>query len=157
MPDLTDILARLFANTPAMVFSTLGMAGLIGAAGLAFRALRLINGVSVGGTIVRWQKRTSDGTVSYAPIVRFRTGPADEYEVQSSTVFEDEPGEVDLPVTIRYDPHNPERADIEGRHHPWRPVMAFTVLALGALAVGWQAGGYAETDGADVDDELSAP
>ena len=114
MPDLTDILARLFATTPAMVFSTLGMAGLIGAAGLAFRAVRLINGVSVGGTIVSWQKRTSDGTVSYAPVFRFRTGPADEFEVQSSTVFEDQPGGINLPVTVRYDPHHPIRADSRG-------------------------------------------
>ncbi|MEM8919408.1 MAG: DUF3592 domain-containing protein [Pseudomonadota bacterium] len=157
MPDFVDILARLFANTPAMVFSALGLVLLMGAAALAFRAMRLINGVSVGGTIVSWHKRTSDQTVSYAPVVRFRTGPADEFEVQSSTVFEDRPGGLNVPVIVRYDPRNPKRADIEGRHHPWRPVIAFTILALGSFAMSWQAGGYAETDAADVAGDLIAP
>ena len=149
MPDLAEILARLFAHTPAAVFSSLGLLLLLGAGGLAFRALRLAGGASAGGTIIRWHKRTTDEHVSYAPIVRFRAGPAGEFEVQSSTIFEDQPGAINVPVTMRYDPRNPKRADIEGRHHPWRPVIALLVLAAGALTVGWQAGGYAETDGAN--------
>lgn len=157
MPDLADILARLFAHTPATVFSTLGLLLVAGAGGLAFRAIRLASGEVVGGTIVRWHKRTSDDDVSYAPIVRFQAGAQGEFEVQSSTVFEKEKGDVNVPVMMRYDPANPKRADIEGRHHPWRPVIALLVLAAGALTVAWQAGGYADTDAAYDGSEFAIP
>ena len=140
--DVTTAADRLFSNAPAIVFSALGMLLILGAAGLAYRAIRLATGETMIGTIVGWHKRTSDDTISYAPIVRFHAGVAGEFEVQSSTVFEDEAGDVGVPVTVRYDPLNPERADIEERHHPWRPVMALLVLAAGAFAVGWKAGGY---------------
>lgn len=147
MPELADIFTRLFAHTPAIVFSTLGLLLAAGAGGLAFRAIRLIGGETVGGTIIRWQKRTSGNSLAYAPVVRFRAGVHGEFEVQSSTVFQKQEGDINVPVMMRYDPRNPKRADIEGEHHPWRPVIALLVLAAGALTMGWQAGGFEETDG----------
>ena len=101
MIDATEILARLFVHTPATVFSTLGLLLMAAAAGMAFRAIRLATGETIGGTIIAWHKRTSDDQVSYAPIMRFRAGPAGEFEVQSSTVFRSKPGDINIPVTVR--------------------------------------------------------
>ncbi|MFN2098603.1 DUF3592 domain-containing protein [Altererythrobacter sp. MF3-039] len=157
MPELADVFARLFAHTPATVFSLLGLALVAGAGGLTYRAIRLMGGESAGGTIIRWHKRTTDDTVSYAPVVRFQAGAQGEFEVQSSTVFEDKEGDINVPVMMRYDPRNPERADIEGRHHPWRPMIALLVLAAGAFTVAWQAGGYEETAGAHDASEFAIP
>lgn len=157
MPEIVDIFARLFAHTPATVFSTLGLLLAAGAGGLAYRALRLMGGEIVGGTIVSWNKRRSGDSLAYAPVVRFQAGVHGEFEVQSSTVFQKEEGDINVPVMMRYDPRNPRRADIEGEHHPWRPVVALLVLAIGALTMGWQAGGLEETDGSDVSTDLIVP
>jgi len=157
MTDLIDIFARLYAHTPAAVFSTLGLALLALAGSLAHRALRLMNGMTTGGTIVEWKKRSHKRRVHYAPIVRYHAGAAGEFEVQSQTVFQSQPGPPGEPVTVRYDPANPKRADIEGRHHPWRPVFALMVLAAGALAVGWQAGAMEETRSGGVVSEIALP
>ena len=158
MPSPAEIFARLFAHAPATVFSALGLLLLTGAGGLAYRAIRLMAGTTTGGTIVRWHERTVDDETSFSPVVRFHAGSQGEFEVQSQTVFEKQPGPVNEPVTIRFDPGNPKRADIEGRHHPWRPVIALMVLGSGALTVGWQAGGYAQTDSGDeVASEVAIP
>ena len=157
MTELSEIIARLFAHTPATVFTSLGLALLALASALAYRAFRLMTGMTTGGMIVEWRKRKSKNSVHYAPVVRFHAGSAGEFEVQSQTVFEDQPGLTNEPVTVRYDPANPMRADIEGRHHPWRPVVALTVMAAGAMTVGWQAGGMPESDGSDVAGEMALP
>lgn len=158
MINAAEIIARLFVHTPAMVFSTLGLLLMAAAAGMTFRAIRLTIGETTGGTIIAWHKRTSDDQLSYAPIVRFQAGSAGEFEVQSSTVFQRKPGDINVPVTVRYDPKNPKRAEIEHQHHPWRPVFAFMVLAAGALTVAWQAGGYPESsDASDVASDIALP
>ena len=68
-----------------------------------------------------------------------------------------EPGDTDVPVVIRYDPANPKRADIEGLHHPWRPVLALLVLAVGVLTIAWQAGAMPETRSGEVASEFVLP
>lgn len=157
MPDLPEIFARLYSHTPAGVFSTLGLLLLALALSLAFRALRLAGGETTGGAIIEWKKRKSKRHVHFIPIVRFHAGAAGEFEVQSQTVFRDQPGLANEPVSVRFDPRNPKRADIEGMYHPWRPVIALIVLGVGTLAVGWQAGDMPEGDGSDIASTLIVP
>lgn len=156
MPDLAAIAARLFAHTPATVFSILGLLLLAGALALAWRALRLGAGSVTIGTIVDYREKRSEGETRYVPVFRYKADDGSDHEVQSSTIFEAAPGTKGEPVQVRYDPARPRRAELEGRSHPWRPAIALLVLAAGTLTVAWQAGAQAETDG-DPDGLIALP
>ena len=138
------MIGRLFANVLSGYFTVCGAGALIVALVLSRRAIRLLGGERAAAVVVRYQLRRRARLTSsdhYMPVFRFRPGAGVELEVQSlvGTRFPEKlpPGS---PVTVLYDPENPQRAEIANTWRIWAGAGAFLVLATGALLAALKAG-----------------
>ena len=109
------------------------------------------NAASANGTVVRLaavappaktndaSRRSSErGTVFYAPVVRFTTGAGQATEFQSASGSIPPRYAVGATVPVRYDPHDPARAEIATFANQWLlPVLlggaGLMLAAAGAL------------------------
>src|SRR5262245_9678764 len=115
----------------------LGVGLLIGGA-FAYRSTRafISSAVPAEGTIVAYaESRSSEGDLSYHPVVAFtpKDGPKVEFQSTSGGSHRGPLGER---VEILYDPHNPHRAEIRSFIALWFAPLLLLALGLGFVIIG---------------------
>jgi hypothetical protein len=138
------MLERFAANFLSGYLSICAVVALVAAILLSRRAWRLGAGHRAIGMITGYRQRTRARRTSahhFMPVFRFEAGGRSR-EVQSrvGTRRPDRlpPGSA---VAVRYDPANPELAEIDTPGRAWLGPAAFVVLAAGTLVAAWKAGG----------------
>jgi hypothetical protein len=120
-------------------FVVLGVGLLIGS-GFAYRSTQvfLSRAVPAEGTIVAYaESRSSEGALSYYPIVAFTPKDGPKVEFRSRTGGSRR-GPIGERVAVLYDPRNPHEATIDSFFSLW-----FTVLLLLALGLSFAGAGAA--------------
>ena len=97
------------------------LAGIVGFVYMAVRDYRLTYaGETAVGLVIALDEASSPqgGCCVYAPVVQFTVGEQ-TYTVESKTSSYPPKYEIGEEVDIRYDPHNPQRADVTGNVYWW--------------------------------------
>jgi len=137
--------ARLFANFLSGYLTFCAAAALAAALLLGWRAARLCRGERAQGVVIAYSRRMRERLTSsdhFMPVFRYSTTAGVEYEVQSrvGTIRPERvpPGTL---VRVRYDPANPEIAEIASGGRIWLGMLGFLAMGGGALLAAWKAGG----------------
>ncbi len=93
------------------------------------------NGVTTTGVVVSLEPHSDEDGETYSPVVSF-TAQGKSYTFESSTSSDPPAYRVGEEVSLRYDPANPQRADIDSFvTSPWLYGIVLAVLGIATLVL----------------------
>lgn len=142
-PVLLAALGRIFGGFPQALIGAIGAACLGIALFIAFRSFRIARGEVAPGRVVDVKvSRDSESADSYAPIFEFvPAGSSDPVRVQSHHLYSHRRPEIGTQVMVRYDPANPQRAEVAGIGRQLAGFAVCLMLGAGTLYTAWLIGG----------------
>jgi Protein of unknown function (DUF3592) len=115
-------------------FAVIGIILIIGAAWLFVRRIVIyINGLATEGWIESYEKRESDDTVYYLPIVSFVDYEGKQRRFTSVAGGSSQNQEIGTKVLVRYQRTNPDAAYISSFLHMWAAPLALLTLGVCGL------------------------
>jgi Protein of unknown function (DUF3592) len=115
-------------------FAVIGTILIIGAAWLFVRRIvAYFNGLETEGWIESYEKRESDDTIYYLPIVSFVDSEGKQRRFTSVAGGSSQNKEIGTKVLVRYQRTNPEVAYISSFLHMWAAPLAFAALGVCGL------------------------